>query len=300
MGRNATDVVWCGEVYDAACDGGCVKGAVERWFADGNGTAAAAFETNGACGRVGEAADACARAVGWTMTSMNATRDAWDACGVAGRAAGVAACRYGVAEALVKSELTRAEASAANAGKACVGMFSLESGRSASDGARATEACARALGAALATRHEYDESKAREECDSIANTRVKRVCARAASEEVIRRDVSDDVEVPFCTSALKTTVGSATPSVHPPPPPPPPSGPMNRDQVEHRKEAIRRHGTSVGGALWWACFLSLVVLIACVSVYVYWRDGGSLGSLSPQPRVQYSRVGVAATELGVL
>ena len=191
-------------------------------------------------------------------------------------------------------------ASAASAGEACAGEGVLGSGRSASEGARATETCARALGAALATRHEYDEAKAREECDSIANARVKRACARAAREEVARRDIDDDAEIPFCVSALKTPVGQATPSVNPPPPPPP-RGPVNRDQAEHRKEALRRHGTAVGGALWWACFLSLVVLIVSVSAYVYWRDGGGLGSLSPRPSAQqYSRVGVASTELGAL
>ncbi|ABP00585.1 predicted protein [Ostreococcus lucimarinus CCE9901] len=289
----------CGDDADATCEGGCVEGVLERVVERivgemTNGDVEAVVERAlRTCDEVGGGKyGTCARAVGRatrraTKAVERATRDAWEACGRANGVDGVRSCRFGVVEAHVDAGLARG---VEDATRACESSDLVGAG----EGERETEACARALGAALMSKYEYDDVKSREGCDLSANDRIKTVCVAAVNEEKTRRDIDVSATLAFCASALRTPLGQASPTADPSPPPPPP--PVDPDQVEHRKEALRRHGTAVGGSLWLACFIVLLSSIIAVTAYLWWRDGIMFGS--GRPVVQYTRI--QATELGSL
>ena len=288
----------CGTAADATCDGGCVEGVLER-VAERAASDDANASAEALVGKVLRTCDAgeggtyetCARAVGWATAraraNERATREVWEACAGAKGANGARACRFGVVEAYVDAGLARGVRDAA---EACESSDFVGAG----GGEREIEACARALGAALMSKYEHDDAKSREGCDLSANDRVRRACAAAVDEEKTRRDIDVSATLAFCSSALRTPLGQASPAADPSPPPPPP--PVDPDQVEHRKEALRRHGTAVGGSLWLACFIILLSSILAVTAYLWWRDGVMFGS--GRPVVHYSRV--QATELGSL
>lgn len=293
----------CGDAADVTCDGGCVKGVLEGVVARADG----ANETRDAIGDLVktllvdrcEAAsttyDACARASGWAATrarEVNETRDAWDACAAASGTSGARSCRFGVVEAYVEERLK--EASGGDPGEMC--RSSHLTGSTGAD-ARASDECARTLGSVFMEMYQYDDAKSRERCNLIAKDRVKRLCVASVDEEKTRRDINLRAPVPFCARALATKLGADEPlTPSPPPPSPPPPGKNTRDEAEHRKEALRRHGTAVGGALWLTMFLILLTLVLGVTAYLWWRDGGTLG---PRPSVEYSRLQVS-TEMGTL
>lgn len=308
-GSGGVNPLACGEAGDVACDGSCARGYFAEHFARAKTETTSGSVGVGlreACDGANYGSDAmyasCARGVGWAVTfrlEANETRGAWDACGDARDVSGVRSCRFGVVEAYVEKML--GNESSVTIGEGCESENLLGMGTGSNEAARARDACARALGAALAVRHEYDGSRSREECDLIADVRIKRACASAVDEELARREIDDNATVPFCERALETPVGEDVPSDGSSTPAPPPSEPVDQDEAEHRKEALRRHGTSVGGALWWACFSLLSGLVCVVTAYVWWRDG----AFGPRHAVEYARVGTrdsprASTELGAL
>ena len=154
--------------------------------------------------------------------------------------------------------------------------------------ARVSDECARTLGSVFMAMYQYDDVKSRERCDLIAEDSFKRLCVASVDEEKTRRDIDLRAAVPFCTRALAEKVGENDPlTPSPPPPSPSPPGTNTQDAAEHRKEALRRHGTAVGGALWLTMFLILLTVVLGVTAYLWWRDGGTFG---PRPTVEYSRV----------
>lgn len=279
----------CGEAADAACDGSCAQGVLKKKLNATDAHDEAMTIGVETCGKVdAQMKDLCARALGWVMrgrrnTAAEARADCASA-GSLGDANAVEACRFGVVQAHAKDALERGvDVNAICGGADVVGEPKSQ---------RAADACANALGAALCVVHEYDDVRAREQCDLISDARIKERCVAGVDEERTRREIDLVAAVPSCARALRTLLGdeSAAPDVFPPPPPP-----VDRSAVDHRKEALRRHGSGVGGALWFSCFTVLVVTIACVTAYLRWRDGA--GPIRPAG-VQYSRV--AATEMGTL
>jgi hypothetical protein len=279
----------CGEAADAACDGSCAQGVLKKKLNTTDAHDEAMTIGVETCGKVdAQMKDLCARALGWVMRGRRSTaaeaRADCASAGSLGDANVVEACRFGVVQAHAKDALERGvDVNAICGGADVVGEPKSQ---------RAADACANALGAALCVAHEYDDVRAREQCDLISDARIKERCVAGVDEERTRREIDLVAAVPSCARALRTLLGdeSAAPDVFPPPPPP-----VDRSAVDHRKEALRRHGSGVGGALWFSCFTVLVVTIACVTAYLRWRDGA--GPIRPAG-VQYSRV--AATEMGTL
>jgi hypothetical protein len=206
-----------------------------------------------------------------------------------GKSDGVRACRFGVVEAYVDHALTRGDEV-----KEICDSDTILGEIEVTDRNRVAEVCADALGVALLVKNEYDAVSAREACDLISATLVKQRCVTAVNEESKQREIDIAAAVSWCTQALKTPLGEAGPvSASPPPSPPPP--PVDRSQEDERKEALRRHGSGVGGALWLVCFTIVLTIVVACTVYLWWRNGGG----NPfNPPIQYRRV--AATELASL
>lgn len=279
----------CGEAADIACDGSCAQGVLKKKLNTTDAHDEAMKIGVETCSKTNaQMKDLCARALGWVMrgrrnTAAEARADCASA-GSLGDANAVEACRFGVAQAHAKDALEQE----VEVNAICEGADVVGEPRSQ----RAADACANALGSALCVAHKYDDVRAREQCDLISDARMKERCVAGVDEERTRREIDLVAAVPSCARALRTLLGeeSAAPDVFPPPPPP-----VDRSAAEHRKEALRRHGSGVGGALWFSCFMVLAVTIACVTAYLQWRDGA--GPIRPAG-VQYSRV--AATEMGSL
>ena len=292
IGRDCSETRACGEWAEAICDGGCVKGVAERAVEgeDARETGGSAGDLvkkllEDGCERGSSAYDACARASGWAATrarDARQTRDAREACAAANGTSGARSCRFGVVEAYVEERLK--EMRGGDPGEMC---RSSDLAGSPAD-ARVSDECARTLGSVFMAMYQYDDVKSRERCDLIAEDSFKRLCVASVDEEKTRRDIDLRAAVPFCTRALAEKVGENDPlTPSPPPPSPSPPGTNTQDAAEHRKEALRRHGTAVGGALWLTMFLILLTVVLGVTAYLWWRDGGTFG---PRPTVEYSRV----------
>jgi hypothetical protein len=231
-------------------------------------------------------ASACAHGVGWAL-GASAVRDAWTACDAAGASADrVASCRVGVVDAFVDDAL--GQEGAVDVASVC----SIAAFGTSGDGVASTvaDACARALGEALLIKYDYDDVGSTEQCDLISNTRLKAKCAAAVTEEKTRKAILATASVPDCETAMRTPVGEDAPAGTPAPPAAPPP-PLNREALDEKKEALRRHGTAVGGALWLTCFLLLLTSVGVVTAYLHWRDGRGATA------VQYTRL---SAELGAL
>ena len=289
----------CGEVASVACDGCCVRGVLFQTLDELKGATARALTAQGAsasCVKTDmDLRTTCARALGFVAErlSSDTARDGWEACldvsASIGKSDGVRACRFGVVEAYVDHALTRGDEV-----KEICDSDTILGEIEVTDRNRVAEVCADALGVALLVKNEYDAVSAREACDLISATLVKQRCVTAVNEESKQREIDIAAAVSWCTQALKTPLGEAGPvSASPPPSPPPP--PVDRSQEDERKEALRRHGSGVGGALWLVCFTIVLTIVVACTVYLWWRNGGG----NPfNPPIQYRRV--AATELASL
>ena len=283
----------CGSSAEVACDGGCADGAMEAFLAHYMASTPSPTVREGvergyaSCDDVERAMEsACAHGVGWAL-GASAVRDAWTACDADGASADrVASCRAGVADGFVDNAL--GQDGAIDVGSVC---SSADFGASGDVVAKeVSDACARALGAALLIKYDYDDVGSTEQCDLIASTRLKSKCVEAVNEEKTRKAILVAAAVPECETAMRTPVGQDAPPGTPPPPASPPP-PLDREALDEKKEALRRHGTAVGGTLWLTCFMLLLTSVVVVTAYLHWRDAHGRST------VQYTML---SAELGAL